>query len=102
MLLSLLLLSSAIAEEDVTRGVPPSAGADLDAVPADKEDVVNADNDGVMVAAVIAMLDTMGDDDAGEAIVLALLSSTRRALIVISLVMNTFFSFNDVQLPHSM
>ena len=71
LLLSLLLLSSAIAEEDVTRGVPPSAGADLDAVPADKEDVVNADNDGVMVAAVIAMLDTMGDDDAGEAIVLA-------------------------------
>ena len=103
-LLSLLLsLLSAIAEEHVAGGVPLSADADLDTVPADKEDVIDVDNDGAMVAAVIATPDTTGGDDAREAIVLALSSSTRRALIVLSLVMNTFFSsFNDVDLPHSM
>ena len=97
------LSSSAIAEEDVAGGVPSSVDADLDAVPATKEDVVDADDDGATVAAVIATPDTTGGDDAREAIVLALSSSTRRALIVLSLVMNTFFSsFNDLDLPHSM
>ena len=95
--------SSAIAEEDVAGGVPSSVDADLDAVPATKEDVVDADDDGATVAEVIATPDTTGGDDAREAIVLALSSSTRRALMVVSLVMNTFFSsFNDVDLPHSM
>ena len=103
----LLLLSSssssAIAEEDVAGGVPSSVDPDLNAVPANKEDDVDADDDRAMVAAVIAMPDTTGGNDAMEAIVLALLSSTWRALIVISLVMNTLFSsFNDVDLPHSM
>ena len=71
--------------------------------PATKEDVVDAEDDGATVAEVIATPDTTGGDDAREAIVLALSSSTRRALIVLSLVMNTFFSsFNDVDLPHSM
>ena len=53
-----------------------SADADLDVVPADKEDVVEVDDDGAMVAEVIATPDTIGGDDAREAIVLALLSST--------------------------
>jgi hypothetical protein len=97
------LSSSAIAEEDVTGGVPSSVDADLDAVPATKEDGVDVDDNGATVVAVIATPDTTGGNDAREAIVLALSSSTRRALIVISLVMNTFFSsFNDVDLPHSM
>ena len=95
--------SSAIAEVDVVGGVTSSVDADLDVVPATKEDVVDADDDGATVAAVIATPDTTGGDDAREAIVLALSSSTRHALIVLSLVMNTFFSsFNDVDLPHSM
>jgi hypothetical protein len=105
-LTSLLLsssLSSVIAGVDVVGGVTSSVDADLDVVPATKEDVVDADDDGATVAAVIATPDTMGGDDAREAIVLALLLLTRRALIVLSLVMNTFFSsFNDVDLPHSM
>ena len=86
-------------------GVTSPVDADLDVVPATKEDVVDADDDGATVAAVIATPDTIttGGDDAREAIVLALLLLTRRALIVLSLVMNTFFSsFNDVDLPHSM
>ena len=95
--------SSAIAEGDVAGGVPSSVDADLNAVPANKEDVFDADDDGAMVAPVIATPDTMGGDDAREAIVLALSLSTRHALIVILLVMNTFVSsFNDVDLPHSM
>jgi len=79
--------SSAIAEEDVAGGVPSSVDVDLDAVPATKEDVVDADDNGATVAAVIATVaaviatpDTTGDDDSREAIVLALSSSTRRAL----------------------
>ena len=91
LLSSLSSSSSAIAEEDVAGVVPSSVDADLDAVPATKEDVVDADDDGAMVAAVIPTPDTTGGDDAREAIVLALSSSTRRALIVLSLVMNTFF-----------
>ncbi len=95
--------STSRAEEHVAGGAPSSADANLDAVPADKENVIDIDNDGAMVAAVIATPDTTGGDDAREAIVLALSSSTRRALTVISLVMNTFFSsFNYVELPHSM
>jgi hypothetical protein len=96
--------SSVIAEEDVAGVVPSSVDADLDVVPATKEDVVNADDDGSTAAAVIATPDTTGGNDAREAIVLALSSSTRRALIVLLLVrMNNFFSsFNDVDLPHSM
>ena len=90
-LLLLSLSSSAIPEEDVPGGVPSSADTNLDAVPADKEDVVDTDNDGVMVASVIATPDTTGGEDAREAIVLTLSLSMRRALIVISLVMNTFF-----------
>ena len=82
---------SAITEEHVAGGAPSSADVDLDAVPADKEDVVDVDDDGAMVAAVIATPDTTGGNDARDAIVLALSSSTRRALTVISLVMNTFF-----------
>ncbi len=82
---------SAIVEEDVPGGVPLSVDADLNAVPATKEDVVDADNDGATVAAVIATPDTTGGNDAREAIVLALSSSTRCALIVLSLVMNTIF-----------
>ncbi len=57
-----------------------SADADLNVFPADKEEVVNIDNDGAMVAAVIATPDTTGGDNAREAIVLALSPSTRRAL----------------------
>jgi hypothetical protein len=72
------LLSSSIAEEDVAGGVPLSVDVDLDAVPATKEDVVDADNDGATVEAVIATPDTTGGNDESEAIVLALLSSTRR------------------------
>jgi len=72
--------SSAIAEEDVEGGVPSSVDADLNAVPANKEDVIDTDDDGAMVAAVIAMPDTTGGNDMREAIVLALLLSTRRAL----------------------
>ena len=86
-----LLLSSTIVEEHVAGGVPSSADANLDAVPTDKEDVVDVDNDGAMVAAVIATPDTTGGNDAREVIVLALLSSMQRALTVISLVMNLFF-----------
>jgi hypothetical protein len=71
--------SSAIAEVDVVGGVTSSVDADLDAVPPTKEDVVDADDDGATVPAVIATPDTTGGDDAREAIVLALLSSTRRA-----------------------
>ena len=83
--------------------MPSSVDANLDAVPANKEDVVDADNDGATVAVVIATPDTTGGDDAREAIVLALTLSTQRALTVISIVMNTVFSsFNDVDLPHSM
>ena len=67
-LLSWSSLSSAIAEEDVARWVPSSADANLNALPADKENVVDADNDGAMVAAVIATPDTMGGNDAREAI----------------------------------
>jgi len=92
--------SSAIAEEDVAGRVPSSIDTDLDVVPATKEDVVDADNGGATVVAVIATPDTMVGDDAREAIVLALSSSTRCTLIVLSLVMNLFFSsFNDVLLP---
>ena len=74
--------SSAIAEVDVVGGVTLSVDADLDVVPANKEDVVDADVNGATVAAVIATPDTTGGDDAREAIVLALSSSTRHALIV--------------------
>jgi hypothetical protein len=95
--------SSAIAEVDVVGGVTSSVDADLDVVPATKEDVVDVDDDGATVATVIATPDTTGGDDAREAIVLAFSSSTRHALIILSLLMNTFFSsFNDVVLPHSM
>jgi hypothetical protein len=102
-LLSSLSSLSAIAEVDVVGGVTSSVDADLDIVPATKEDVVDADDDGATVAAVIATPDTTGGDDVREVIVLALSSSTRHALLVLSLVMNTCFSsFNDVDLPHSM
>ncbi len=76
LLLSVSLSSSAIAEEHVAGGAPSSADADLDAVPTDKDDVINVDDDGAMVVVVIAMLDTTGGNDAREAIVLALSSST--------------------------
>jgi hypothetical protein len=65
-----------IVEEDVAGGVPSSVDADLDAVPATKEDVVDADDVGATVEEVIATPDTTGGDDAREAIVLALSSST--------------------------
>ncbi len=91
-LLSSSSSSSAITEVDVVGGVTSSVDADLDVVPATKEDIVDADDDGAMVAAVIATPDTTGGDDlAREVIVLELLSSTRYALIVLSLVMNTCF-----------
>ena len=91
--------SSAIAEEHVARGVPSSAGANLDTVPTDKEDVVDVDDDGAMVAAVIATPNTTRGDNAREAIVLALSSSTRRTLISILLVIHYIFSsLNDVDL----
>ena len=61
---------SAIMEEDITRGEPLSTNADLDAVPANKEDVVDADNNGAMVVVVIATPDTMGGNNAREVIVL--------------------------------
>ncbi len=64
-------------------GVTSSVDADLDVVPATKEDVVDAEDDGATVAAVIATPDTTGGDDTREAIVLALSLSTRRALIVL-------------------
>ncbi len=85
--------SSAIAEEDIVRGVPSSVDADLDAVPATKEDVVDADDDGATVAEVIATPDTTGVDDAREAIVLALSSSTRRALINSIITSNEYIFF---------
>ncbi len=69
--------SSAIAEEDVAGGVPSSVDVDLDAVPATKEDVVDVDDDGATVEAVIATPDTTGGNDEREAIVLALLLPTR-------------------------
>jgi hypothetical protein len=75
--------SSAIVEVDVVGGVTSSVDADLDVVPATKEDVVDAEDDGATVAAVIATPDTTGGDDTREAIVLALSLSTRRALIVL-------------------
>ncbi len=73
--------------------VPSSVDADLDAVPATKEDVVNADDDGATVAAVIATPDTTSGDDAREAIVLALSSWTRRALINSIITSNDTFLF---------
>ena len=80
-------MSSAIAEEHhVAGGVPLSADTDLNAVSADKEDVVNVDNDGAMVAAVIAMPDTTGGNDAREVKILQLLLSMQRTLISILLV----------------
>ena len=81
-LLSSSSSSSAIAEVDVVGGLTSSIDADLDVVPATKEDGVDADDDGATVAAVIATTDTTGGDDAREVIVLALSSSTRHALIV--------------------
>ena len=63
-----------------------SVDADLDVVPATKEDVVDVDDDGATVAAVIATPDTTGGDDAREAIVLALLSLTRHALSINSII----------------
>ena len=96
-LLSLLL--SAIAEKHVAGGVPLSANTDLNAVPADKDDIVNVDGDGTMVAAVIDTPDTTGGDDAREAIVFALSSSTRRKFKLKLLVIHNFFSsLNDVDL----
>jgi hypothetical protein len=86
LLLLSLLSSSAITEEHVVGGVPSSADADLDAIPTDKEDVIDIDNNGAMVAAVIATPDTAGGNNAKEAIVLSLLSSMRRTLISILLV----------------
>ena len=68
--------STSRAEEHIAGGAPSSADANLDAVPADKEKVVHIDNGGAMVAVVIATPDTTGGDDAREAIVLALSSST--------------------------
>ena len=76
------------AEEHVAGGAPSSANANLDAVPADKEDVVDVDDDGAMVAAVIATPDTTGGDDTREAIVLALSSLRQRTLISILLVIH--------------
>ena len=67
---------SAIADEHVAGGAPLSAHADLNAVPADKEDVINVDDNRAMVAAVIATLDTTRGDNAREAILLALSSLT--------------------------
>ena len=98
-MLSSSLLSSAIAEEHVAGGAPSSANADIDAVPADKEDVIDVDNNGAMVAVVIATPDTMGGNNVREAIVLALSSSTQRTLISILLVIHKLFSsLNDVDL----
>ena len=61
LLLSLSSLSTIIAEENIAGGVLLSTDANLGAIPFDKEDVNNVDNNGVMVAAVIATPDTMGD-----------------------------------------
>ena len=99
-LLSSLSLSpsSAIVEKHVTGGVPSPANANLDAIPADKEDVINVDDDGAMVVAVIAMPDTTGGNDARDVIVLALLLLTRRTLISILLVIHKKSSLNDVDL----
>ena len=72
----LLLLLSTNAEEDVAGGVPLSAITDLDAIPANKEDIVNADDNGAMAAAAIVMPDTTGGNDAREVIILALLLLT--------------------------
>ena len=66
-------------EEDVAGGVPLSDDTDLNAVPTNKEDVVDVDDNGAMVAAVIATPDTMGGNNPREAIILALSSSTQRA-----------------------
>ncbi len=74
--LLLSLLSSAIAEEHIAGRVPLSVDADLDAVPTDKEDVVNVDDNRAMVVAVIATPDTTGGDNAREAVVFELLLST--------------------------
>ena len=59
LLLLLLLLSSAIPEEDVAGGVSSSADANLNAVLANKEDIVDVDDNGAMAAVVIATPDTM-------------------------------------------
>ena len=67
---------SAIVEEHISGGALSSADANLNAVPTDKEDVVNVDDNEAMVAVVIATPDTTGDNNAREAIVLALLSSS--------------------------
>ena len=90
-LLLSLSSSSSIAEEDVAGGALLSSDADLDAVPANKVGVINADNDRAMAAVVIAMPDTMGGDDAREVIILASLLSTGRTLISILLVIHIFF-----------
>ncbi len=76
LLLSSSSSPSAIAEEHVAGGVLSTADADLNTVPADKEDFVDVGDNGAMVAAVIATPDTTGGDDTREAIVLALSSST--------------------------
>ena len=56
--------------------MPLSTDANLNTVPADKEDVLNGDNDEAMLAAVKAAPDTTGGNDVREAIILALLLST--------------------------
>ena len=76
-LLSSSSSSSAIAEVDVVGGVTSSVDANLDAVPATKEDGVDVDDNGATVVAVIATPDTTGGNDEREAIVLALLLPTR-------------------------
>jgi hypothetical protein len=98
LLLSLSSLSTIIAEENIAGGVLLSTDANLGAIPFDKEDVNNVDNNGVMVAAVIATPDTMGGNVARDAIVLALSSLTRRTLISILLVMYKKSSLNNVDL----
>ena len=93
LLLSLSSSSSAIAEVDVVGGVTSSVDDDLDVVPATKEDVVDADDDGATVAAVIATPDTTGGDDASEVIVLALSSLTRHALSINSIITSNEYIF---------
>ncbi len=93
LLLSSLSSSSAIAEVDVVGGVTSSVDADLDVVPATKEDVVNADDDRATVAAVIATPDTTGGNDASEAIVLALSSLTQHALSINSIITSNEYIF---------
>ena len=92
-LLSSSSSSSAIAEVDIVGGVTSSVDADLDVVPATKEDVVDADDDGATVTAVIATPDTTGGDDAREAIVLALSSLTRHALSINSIITSNEYIF---------